>query len=230
VSVACTGVGLKPARVAAMREYIVAVKALLRGEETSYQGNEFKAVWDHLDPGLAPPVYVACSGPRVIKMAAQVADGIIPEMGYTPEDIAYVYSLVEEGCTEIGRDPKEIDIWWYSDVTFARDVETAMQSTIGTASHWLTMGSTKGKRIPEGYAPHHRGAERGFLRPRVRLQEPRLGTRNGRARERARDLRLARRSLGETLRHPRGCWQEAARIQRTGHGELVPVARRRGPR
>ena len=147
------GVGLKPAKVTELCEYIVALKSLLRGEEAIWQGNAFRGHWKDFDPSLAPPIYVACSGPRTLKASAQVADGlIIAEMGYTPEDIAYVRTLIEEGCAEVGRDPAELDLWWTSGVSFSDDLAQGMATAV-SSSFWITWGSTKGKRIPEGYIP-----------------------------------------------------------------------------
>ena len=137
-----------------MCEYIVAVKALLRGREATWRGATFRGHWDDYDPALGPPVIVAVSGPRVLKASAQVADGlIIAEMGYTPEDIARVHSLIDEACAEGGRDPKELDLWWMADGRFSEDAESALAAGIGSGSQWLIMGSTKGKGIPEGFVP-----------------------------------------------------------------------------
>ena len=147
------GMGLKPAKVSELCEYIIALKTLLRGEEAIWRGNTFRGHWKDFDPSLAPPIYVACSGPRTLKASAQVADGlIIAEMGYTPEDIAYVRALIEEGCAEVDRDPAELDLWWTTQVSFSDDLVHGMATAIG-ASFWITWGSTKGKRIPAGYIP-----------------------------------------------------------------------------
>ena len=147
------GVGLRPAKVAFLREYIVALKALMCGEEAIWQGHTFRMHWDNIDPNSAPPVYVACSGPRVLKMAAQVADGVIVSMGYSPEDVAYVLSVISESCAEVGRDTKEVEVWWYSEFTFGPDAETVMEFGLASETHWLIMGGTEGKRIPEEYKP-----------------------------------------------------------------------------
>ena len=148
------GVGLKPAKIAELCEYIVALKTLLGGKEAVFRGATFRGHWKDFDATLAPSIYVACSGPRVVKASAQVADGlIIAEMGYTPEDIKHVHSLIAEGCAEVDRDPQELDIWWGADVRFADNVDEATAAGVATSSVWLTMGSTKGKRIPEGYVP-----------------------------------------------------------------------------
>ena len=145
------GVGLKPATVASLREYILAVKGLLRGEEVSYQGTNFKSQFSETpDPGNIP-VYVACSGPRVLRMAAQVADGLIVNMGFSPEDISYIRGIIEEACAEVGRDPDELEIWWNAYLVFAPSVEEAMEMSLGWSMTWITMTTLEGKGIPEEY-------------------------------------------------------------------------------
>jgi 5,10-methylenetetrahydromethanopterin reductase len=148
------GVGLKPARISELCEYITALKALLRGEEAIWRSSSFQGHWKNFDPSLAPPVHVACSGPKTLKAAAQIADGlIIAEMGYTPADIARVRALIEEGCAEVGRDPEELDLWWGAELKFSDSTADATATGIATSSAWLTVGGTAGKGIPEGFAP-----------------------------------------------------------------------------
>ena len=143
--------GLKPATVASLREYILAVKGLIAGEEVSYRGNSFKSQF----PGEAAPpdipVYVACSGPKVLRMAAQVADGLIITMGFSAEDVLYIRGIIEEACAEVGRSPDELDIWWNAYVVFAPSVEEAMEKSLGWSMSWITMTTLEGKGIPEEY-------------------------------------------------------------------------------
>ena len=145
-------VGLKPARVTELGEYIVAVKALLRGEEAQWRGNRFAASWRSFEP-FDLPVYVACTGPRAIHMASQVADGLVLSVGLAPEDLTWADEQIHEACTQVGRNPAELDIWHYSEITFADSAEAAAETTLGTFSHWLTLGGTDGKRIPDEYKP-----------------------------------------------------------------------------
>lgn len=145
------GIELRPAPVALLKEYIQTVKGLIRGEEVRYQGRTFKAEWSRWAPPKNIPVYVACSGPKVLKMASQVADGLIVSMGFAPENIQYVRTLISEACSEVGRDPDDLEIWWNTFVTFAPSIEEAMKVSVGVNSSWLTMGSLEGKQIPEEY-------------------------------------------------------------------------------
>ena len=142
------GVGLRPAKVAEMREYIVALRMLLRGEEAAWQGATFTGRWKSYDPANAPKVLVAVSGPKVLEAAAQVSDGLIIAMGYACEDITYIESLIDKACADVGRDRSELEIWWYNDINFAKDYETGLAMSLDSTAQWLVMGSTKGKRIP----------------------------------------------------------------------------------
>jgi 5,10-methylenetetrahydromethanopterin reductase len=137
-------VGLKPAKVARLGAYVTAVKALLRGEEAEFEGRRFKPSWQNGDV----PVHVAAAGPRVLRTAAQVADGIVVFMGFSPEVLASVNRHIEEACAEVGRDPAELDVWWQTTINFAPTVEEAMERSLGVNTSWMTMGSLEGKGIP----------------------------------------------------------------------------------
>jgi len=147
------GAGLRPAKVAELRAYVLALKALLRGERAEWQGRSFEGRWSADGERESVPVLVACSGPKTLKAGAAVADGLILAMGYAPEDIAETRRLIAEACHEAGRDPAELELWWYSEVTFARDTNAGMEASLGWFSQWLAMGTMKGKRIPEAYKP-----------------------------------------------------------------------------
>jgi 5,10-methylenetetrahydromethanopterin reductase len=144
-------VGLKPARVARVVEYVTAVQAILRGEEARFEGRSFKAAWKHLDPPLAVPIYVACAGPRLLRAAAQVADGLIIFMGFSEQNLALVKRTIEEACAETGRDPAGLKLWWQTTITFAPTVEEAMERSLGVNTSWMTAGTVEGKQIPPEY-------------------------------------------------------------------------------
>ena len=144
------GVGLRPSRLAELRDYILVLKAVLNGEYAEWQGARFAANWARFKP-FHLPVLVACSGPRTIRMASQVADGLILAVGVADEDLHSARAEIEAGCAETGRDPSTLEIWYFSEITFAESRAVATQNTLGLFTHWLTLGSTKGKRIPDAY-------------------------------------------------------------------------------
>ena len=145
------GTGGKFSTVEHLREYIIAVKGLCRGEEVEYRGKKFKSLFGNWQKPFELPVIVACSGPKVLKMSAQVADGMFIVMGMAPENIKYVKGIIKEGCEEAGRNPDELELWWGGGITFADSVEEAMENSLGANVSWMVMGSMEGKQIPEEY-------------------------------------------------------------------------------
>ncbi len=143
------GVGMRPATVAQLRNYILAVRALLNGESAQFQGRTFRMQWSNPITPVDIPIVVAASGPRVLKMASEVADGMLLSMGFGPHNVAYVQDLVNQGCAAVNRDPAELDLWWNSEIVFGESVQEAINSGMGVGTEWLTMGTLKGKQIPE---------------------------------------------------------------------------------
>ena len=143
------GVGLKGSSVAALKEYVVAVKGLLRGEKVTWGGKSFQPEWRHWSPPKNIPIYIACSGPKILKMASQEADGLILNMGFAKENIDYTNEIITSACSEVNRDPKDLDIWWSTGVNFASSAEDARNESLGVPSHWLARFTLEGKQIPD---------------------------------------------------------------------------------
>ena len=144
-------VGLKPAPVAQLRAYIEAIKALLRGETATWQDQSFSAQWDKWSPPLEIPIYVACAGPKTLRMAAEVADGVIAYVGFAPEDIARANQAIADGLQAAGRAQEEFDVWWNAQIFFASSIEEAKETSLGWSPQWLTEGTLAGKGIPDEY-------------------------------------------------------------------------------
>ena len=139
--------GRKPAKIQELRDYMVAVKALCQGEEISWDGHTFKPRWQFEPFDL--PTYVMCSGPKILRMAAEAADGAVVHMGFSDEDLSGVHEIVAEGRRAVGKDPDTFDLWWNAPVVFDTDYEAAATRNFGWMPQWLTMGTMKGKGIPD---------------------------------------------------------------------------------
>jgi len=70
------------------------------------------------------PVYAAASGPKALRAAGAVADGVFVNYGLGPEHVARARSLIAEGARESGRSLDDVDVWWIAclDVNESRDV------------------------------------------------------------------------------------------------------------
>jgi 5,10-methylenetetrahydromethanopterin reductase len=147
------GVGLKGSRVEDLASYIRAVKGLLRGEEVTWGGASFRAEWRSWAPPRDVKVFVSCHGPKVMRMAAREADGIISGFGLLPENIRFVNDTVRAAAEEAGRDPGEVEVWYHSILSLARNKDEAF-AYYGAGTHFLARFGTAGKQIPE----EHRAA------------------------------------------------------------------------
>jgi 5,10-methylenetetrahydromethanopterin reductase len=100
--------GARPARVDDIEEYLIAVRGLVRGEQVTYRGSKLQMFTEPRDV----PIYVAAAGPRMLRMAGRVADGVIIGSGFLPEVVQHSRALVEEGAREAGRQLSDLDLWW----------------------------------------------------------------------------------------------------------------------
>ncbi|MFI5840664.1 LLM class flavin-dependent oxidoreductase [Catenuloplanes sp. NPDC051500] len=93
--------------VTLMREYAVAMRALLDGEKVTTDGRYVKldGVELHWKPQSPLPLLVGASGPRSLRLCGEVGDVTILAGGTTPEETRRAKELVEEGRAAAGRDP-----------------------------------------------------------------------------------------------------------------------------
>jgi alkanesulfonate monooxygenase SsuD/methylene tetrahydromethanopterin reductase-like flavin-dependent oxidoreductase (luciferase family) len=82
-----------------LREYLTALRALLRGERVSVSGRYVKLDEVALDwpPVSAPPVLAGAVGPRSLRLAGEAADGTILTAGNAPDAVRRACALVAEG-------------------------------------------------------------------------------------------------------------------------------------
>jgi 5,10-methylenetetrahydromethanopterin reductase len=101
-------IGAKPLPRAAYEEYVLAVKGLCAGERVSYRGETLQMHWE-----VAPvPLWLAGDGPRMLRLAGRIADGVIVGNGATPELVEFALGHIRAGAESAGRDPARIEIWW----------------------------------------------------------------------------------------------------------------------
>lgn len=99
--------------VAAMREIVVALRGLFReggadvdGEHVRIGGFRF----NRFQPRSDIPIHLAALGPRMLRLAGEVADGVVLwlcEPGYIADTVV---PHIAEGAAQAGRDPSEIEI------------------------------------------------------------------------------------------------------------------------
>jgi 5,10-methylenetetrahydromethanopterin reductase len=138
----------RPARVADIEEYLLAVRGLLRGEPVTYRGSELRMFSEprHV------PIYLAAAGPKMLRMAGRVADGVIIGSGVLPEVIEHTLGLIREGAESAGRALSDLDLWWLCGARVAdsraeaEEQMLSLSAALVNAHGQVTLG---GKLIPD---------------------------------------------------------------------------------
>lgn len=100
-------IGLRPTRIARMREQLVLLRTLLDGG--SVPGADGRTVRLMSVPGRPVPIYLAVGGPRITALAGELCDGAIGS-GVAPEDIASTRARVSEAAKAAGRSASAMDL------------------------------------------------------------------------------------------------------------------------
>jgi 5,10-methylenetetrahydromethanopterin reductase len=119
--------GLRPAKLSRLREAVVGIQALLRGEP-AYFGDGPKVTLDH-PAAFPPPVMMAASGARTLEAAGSVADEILVTSAIAPEATAAVFDHIGEGATRARRRARPIPLTYYTLVSIDEDRERAIERT-----------------------------------------------------------------------------------------------------
>ena len=91
--------------MALLREYTVAVRDLLHGRTVDVDGRYVRLDGVALDwpPPEVPPLLVGARGPQTLRLAGEVADGVILDSGITPTAYGPRRSTVADGRVPPGR-------------------------------------------------------------------------------------------------------------------------------
>ena len=144
---AVLNLGLTPSTRARLRAYVATVRELLDTGVSTWEERPVRKTWD----GGRVPIYLAASGPRMLELAGEIADGVIINTGLTPDIVQDSIARVRTGAESAGRSLEDVDLWWLpvanvrGDRTAAVD-EVAM--TLASAGSHLSRFTTEGKHIP----------------------------------------------------------------------------------
>ena len=113
-----------------LKDLVYIVRGLLRGEEVSRQGKAITvsgATLGDAAPNGRVPIYIAALGPRMLRLAGEVADGVL--LSWTAASyLRQAIQLVRDGATKAGRDPSEVEISGYLRVAVTDDLAAGRAS------------------------------------------------------------------------------------------------------
>jgi probable F420-dependent oxidoreductase len=115
--------GKKPTTLENLEEFVRVFRALNSGKSVELDGVSTRFSWAN---GGTPPVWVAGYGPKALRTAGRIGDGVILQFA-DPDLIEWCLGFVREGAREAGRDPAKIEVmaaapvWASADLKLARE-------------------------------------------------------------------------------------------------------------
>ena len=122
--------GLRQARLARLEEATHVLRGLLAGDEVAFDGARLRMGW----PTRRIPIFLASSGPRSLRLAGRVADGVLFQVGADPELVRYALRSIAAGAEEAGRDPGSITRYVRLACSVGADRERVREAAKGYAA------------------------------------------------------------------------------------------------
>jgi 5,10-methylenetetrahydromethanopterin reductase len=145
-------VGKAPALAPELGEAVAFMRRLLRGERASWAGGMSEIPWRR---GTVP-VYVAASGPKALRMAGEVADGVFVNYGLGEDQVAYVEETLTTAARSAGRAREEIEAWYIAclDCAERRDVAFAkLGNILGFVAAYVLGRNPESRGVPAALVP-----------------------------------------------------------------------------
>jgi probable F420-dependent oxidoreductase len=115
--------GKRPTTLADLEACVQTVRDLCAGKQIVFEGQPIQMAWANAG---ALPVWVAGYGPKALRCAGRIGDGVILQFA-DPHLIKWCLQFVREGAEEAGRDFSKIrvmsaaPVWVSDDLAAARD-------------------------------------------------------------------------------------------------------------
>lgn len=139
---AVRNLGLKPARLQSLKAYINAVRDLHLHGTASFDDRSIGMHWWN---GKPIPIFVAAQGPRMLRLAGAVADGVIVGSGTSAIAVEYALENISLGAKEAGRQIEDIEVWFLNyvniDSSYSEAVD-AIASALAVAGNFLAHTTT----------------------------------------------------------------------------------------
>jgi 5,10-methylenetetrahydromethanopterin reductase len=185
------GLGRTGGSLKEVREYVLALRALLNGESITWEGYTTAPLAN------ARPlrIFIAADGPRQQALAGEIADGVIVNLGMSMDIVDQRLENVRAGAGAAGRDPDDVEIWGY---TYA-SVRDRREDAIADIAAFLAIMGALWTRRPYARARRQDPGDAEALRSERARGRRRADGSNGRG---ARTDGLSRRPV-RRRRHPR---------------------------
>ncbi|MGD2072773.1 MAG: 5,10-methylenetetrahydromethanopterin reductase [Candidatus Thorarchaeota archaeon] len=122
-------IGIKWERpLTAVRESVEIFKQLNETKKCSYHGKFFDVPKAKIKkkPSRAVPVYIGAQGPKMLKLSAALADGVLVNASH-PRDFGPAVTALKDGAKEAGRTISDIDVAAYTSFSIHKKRDKAVK-------------------------------------------------------------------------------------------------------
>jgi 5,10-methylenetetrahydromethanopterin reductase len=135
--------GAGGAKLADLEEFVAAVRGLLNRGRATWRGQPLALDW----PGDRDiKIFVSAHGPRALRLAGRIGDGVIVGSGVSPKAIAGARELIATGCAEAGKDESSVETWWMAPWYISELAEQAKNDALwhltSLVHHWSRTGGS----------------------------------------------------------------------------------------
>lgn len=127
-----------PGALERLRDYVRTVRAFLEGREVTTESGWPMRLSLPPPAGRMIPIWIAALGPRSMRLAGELADGVLLNW-CPPERVAFARARVREGAEAAGRDPESVTVAVYVRACVGQDEEEAMSALRGAAADYASM-------------------------------------------------------------------------------------------
>jgi alkanesulfonate monooxygenase SsuD/methylene tetrahydromethanopterin reductase-like flavin-dependent oxidoreductase (luciferase family) len=131
------GIGTGPAVPGALdrlRNLILAIRRLLAGEAVELDGRTLRLSLIPEDP---VPIWMSALGPRAMRVAGEVADGVLLNW-CTPDRVRAARTAIQEGAVAAGRDPADVTVAVYVRASLGASEEACVRAVRTAAGEYAS--------------------------------------------------------------------------------------------
>ena len=145
---AILNLGLRPARLKELQEYIEAIRTILSGEPCDYKGRSIHVQWSE----HPVPIIMSAEGPKTLNLAGRIADAVIVHSGLSKDVLADTIARIREGECAAGRPEGTAKVWAFAKCNVADRREDAIDEikmALAASGHHAFRFTLEGKNVPD---------------------------------------------------------------------------------
>ncbi len=124
-----------PGALGRLGDLVAVLRGLLRGEAVEVDGRTLRL---QAPPDPPPPIWLSALGPRAVRLAGAVADGVLLNW-CTPERVAAARAELALGAREAGRDPADVIVGAYIRACLVPDEAAALTAMRTAAGEYASI-------------------------------------------------------------------------------------------